>query len=211
MHRVPVTPMIGPEKERILKALNLYFETPEHERIKYQKPIELPPEIEGRQEYIDKIHKMSLDELKKEMRQYGFKCGSKKMMLQRLEMAWDALHPNSPMNRALNQHIQNQHDHPNHNHNQKKNQKPTKKTRIEIEEDIIKFIQSNDDLLLRIATLTAIKFEEIESFCKSNHIKISKKNLQTFLDEQGICFILPQNENAVHGPRRCGRRRKRGK
>ena len=102
---IPLTPMIGAEKENKLKALNLYFESPISERHKLSKPIKLPPDIEGRKEYINKINKMSVDQLKNEMKQYGLKCASKLLMKQRLEMVWDALHPNSPMIRKLNQCI----------------------------------------------------------------------------------------------------------
>ena len=96
--------MIGAEKEAVLKRLNLYFESPE--AVRAVKAVEaLPPDVAGRSEYIGKLQKMSLDELKREMRGYGLKPGSKAMMRQRLEMVWDALHPNSPMLRRLNHHI----------------------------------------------------------------------------------------------------------
>ena len=89
VYKVPCTPMIGPEKEKILKELNLYFESPLIERQKMNSPVELPPDIPGRQEYVDKLNKMGIDELKKEMKKYGLKCGSKLMMKERLTMVWD--------------------------------------------------------------------------------------------------------------------------
>ena len=91
-----------------------------------------------------------------------------------------------------------------------KKEKPKKKTREEIEMDIITMIANNDDVLLRISTFNTLKFEEMDQFCKDNEIKISNKDLKTFLDEQGICFSLPEDRNAVKGPRRV-RRRKRKK
>jgi len=105
-HCPPLTPMVGPHKEMVLKQLNVYFETPEAERRSMPKPVEpLPPDIPGRSEYVERLNRMSVDELKRDMKRYGLKVGSKAMMKQRLEMAWDALHPNSPMLRRLDQHI----------------------------------------------------------------------------------------------------------
>ena len=98
--------MVGADKERVLKQLNVYFETPEAVRRTMVNPVQsLPPDIPGRREYIDGLKEMSLDALKCEMKRFGLKGGSKAMMRQRLEMAWDALHPNSPMLRRLDQHI----------------------------------------------------------------------------------------------------------
>lgn len=98
--------MVGEDKVAVLKQLNVYFETPEAVRRTLPKPMEpLPPDIPGRKEYIEKLNRMTMDELKREMKRYGLKCGSKAMMKQRLEMAWDAIHPNSPMLRRLDRHL----------------------------------------------------------------------------------------------------------
>lgn len=84
---------------------------------------------------------------------------------------------------------------------------------MEIEEDIINIIAGDDDLMLKISTFQTMKFEDMEHLCWKNKIKISKKGLQKFLDEQGICFSLPENDDngkKKGGPRRVrrGRRRK---
>ena len=98
---------------------------------------------------------------------------------------------------------------PTENHKNEKKTKSVKKTKIEIEQDIIHLIHNNDDLLLQISTFQTIKFEQMEQFSKNHNIKISKGHLQKFLDEQGICFALPDDQNAVKGPRRIRKKRKR--
>eukprot|EP01083_Nonionella_stella_P183428 662890_1 len=206
MHEIPITPMIGAEKVKALKALNLYFETPEAERRRLPQPVRLPPDIPGRQSYLDNVNTMSLDALKAEMNKYGLKCGSKLMMRRRLEMTWDALHPNSPMIRVLNKHMDKEESVEQEN---KKEAKNKKKTSTEIELDMINAIAKDDELFLKISTFSAVRFEEIAELMKRNEIKISKMNLQKFMDAQGISFVLPEDPNAVKGPRRVRRRKRK--
>eukprot|EP01084_Bolivina_argentea_P045888 84459_1 len=111
-------------------------------------------------------------------------------------MVWDSLHPNSPMIKVLNKYIN-------------KNKINKKKTKMEIEQNIINLIYKNNDLLLKIATFNTIKYKEIDNICKQNDIKISKINLQKFLDEQGISFVLPEDVNTIKGPRKPCRKRKK--
>ena len=101
----PKTPLTGKDQEQVLKALNLWFESPAPQRTHLVTPSPLPPDIPGRAKYIEKLNKMSLDELKKEMKKYGLKTGSKTMMKERLTMVWDSLHPNSPMIKKLDEYI----------------------------------------------------------------------------------------------------------
>ena len=93
----------------------------------------------------------------------------------------------------------------------RKSKSPKKKKTIdEIERDLINVIANDDELLLRIATFQTLKFEEMQSLCKEKEIIISNVNLKKFLDEQGICFKLPEDPNAPKGgPRRVRRKRKR--
>ena len=76
-------------------------------------------------------------------------------------------------------------------------------------------IADNDDLMLKISTFQTVKFEFMEHLCNQNNIKISKVGLQKFLDEQGICFSLPDNDGnngkRKGGPRRVRKGRRRRK
>ena len=102
----PETPIsIGKDQKQVLQALNLWFESPIPQKPTLVTPSPLPPDIPGRAKYIEKLNKMSIDELKKEMKKYGLKTGSKSMMKERLTMVWDSLHPNSPMIKKLDAYI----------------------------------------------------------------------------------------------------------
>ena len=103
----PETPiLIGKDQKQVLQALNLWFESPVPQKSMLVTPSPLPPDVPGRAKYIEKLNKMSIDELKKEMKKYGLKTGSKLMMKERLTMVWDSLHPNSPMIKKLDEYIQ---------------------------------------------------------------------------------------------------------
>ena len=94
----------------------------------------------------------------------------------------------------------------------KKGSRSLKKSKIEIEEDILNVIANNDELMLKISTFQTMKFEQMEDLCWKNNIKISKDHLKKFLDEQGICFSLPDNgDNGKKkgGPRRVRRGRRK--
>ena len=71
-------------------------------------PVVVPPDVPGRREYLQAVHKMSVDELKREMASHGLKAGSKAMMRQCLEMAFDAMHPNRDMQAVLKRHMREQ-------------------------------------------------------------------------------------------------------
>lgn len=67
----------------------------------------------------------------------------------------------------------------------------------------------NLDLFHRITHNVTVKYEEMDALCKANGIKMSKSNLKDVLDDQGITYSLPEPPNAVRGPRRAKRKRRK--
>merc|ERR1719295_1035435 len=91
----------------------------------------------------------------------------------------------------------------------KKKGKSLAETEVEILCELNK--TENLDLWQRICHSVTVKYEEMDALCKGKGIKMSKKDLMAFLDNQGIIFSLPEVPNAVNGPRRVRVSRKKRK
>jgi len=94
---------------------------------------------------------------------------------------------------------------------QKSKGKAPRKSLGEIEVEILCAINKNEhlDLWQRITHSVVVKYEEMDALCKANGIKISKKDLMTVLDGQGIAYALPEAPNAAKGPRRVRKRKRK--